>query len=98
MYTNPIQQNNIKITFGEGIDTLRLLNLWEDEKIFISELVLRVLMKRFNKNNIILFRIKVLDNEKTWNIVDLDLTIKNYLMLYQTIDERQLSIDYGFIL
>jgi hypothetical protein len=98
MYTNPIQKNNIKITFGEGIDTLRSLNLWEDKKIFISELVLRVLMKRFNKNGIILFRIKVLDNEKTWNIVDLDLTIKNYLMLYQTIDERQLSIDYGFIL
>ena len=93
----PISKNNIIITFGEGIDILRGLNLWNDTKIFISELVIRVLMGKFKKSNIFILRIKVLNNNNTWNILDLDMVIKDYLMKYQTIDERQLFIEYGFI-
>ena len=93
----PIDKNNIIITFGEGIDTLRELHLWDDSNIFISELVIRVLMGKFKKSTIIILRIKVLDNNNTWNILDLDMVIKDYLMKYQTIDERQLFIEYGFI-
>ena len=93
----PIDKNNIIITFGEGIDTLRKLHLWDDSNIFISELVIRVLMGELKKSNIIILRIKVLDNNNTWNILDLDMVIKDYLMKYQTIDERQLFIEYGFI-
>ena len=93
----PIDKNNIIITFGEGIDTLRELHLWDDSNIFISELVIRVLMGELKKSNIIILRIKVLDNNNTWNILDLDMVIKDYLMKYQTIDERQLFIEYGFI-
>lgn len=29
----PIDKNNIIITFGEGIDTLRKLHLWDDSNI-----------------------------------------------------------------
>ena len=93
----PIDKNNIIITFGEGIDTLRELHLWDDSNIFISELVIRVLMGELKKSNIIILRIKVLDNNNTWNILDLDMVIRGYLMKYQTIDERQLFIEYGFI-
>ena len=97
MEKKPIDKNNIIITFGEGIDTLRELHLWDDSNIFISELVIRVLMGELKKSNIIILRIKVLDNNNTWNILDLDMVIKDYLMKYQTIDERQLFIEYGFI-
>jgi len=93
----PISKNNIIITFGEGIDILRELHLWDDSKIFISELVIRVLVKKLKKSNIIILRIKVLDNDNTWNILDLDVVIRDYLMKYQTIDERKLFIEYGFI-
>jgi len=93
----PIDKNNIIITFGEGIDTLRKLHLWDDSNIFISELVIRVLIGKLKKSNILILRIKVLDNNNTWNILDLDMVIKDYLMKYQTIDERQLFIEYGFI-
>ena len=97
MEKKPIDKNNIIITFGEGIDTLRELHLWDDSNIFISELVIRVLMGELKKSNIIILRIKVLDNNNTWNILDLDMVIRGYLMKYQTIDERQLFIEYGFI-
>ena len=93
----PISKNNIIITFGEGIDILRKLYLWDDYKIFISELVIRVLQYKLERSNIIILRIKVLDNENTWNILDLDMVISDYLMKYQTIDERQLFIEYGFV-
>lgn len=66
-------------------------------KHFISELVIRVLIGKLKKSNILILRIKVLDNNNTWNILDLDMVIKDYLMKYQTIDERQLFIEYGFI-
>ena len=97
MEKKPIDKNNIIITFGEGIDTLRELHIWDDSNIFISELVIRVLMGKFKKSNIFILRIKVLNNNNTWNILDLDMVIKDYLMKYQTIDERQLFIEYGFI-
>ena len=97
MEKKPIDKNNIIITFGEGIDTLRELHLWDDSNIFISELVIRVLIGKLKKSNILILRIKVLDNNNTWNILDLDMVIKDYLMKYQTIDERQLFIEYGFI-
>ena len=97
MEKKPIDKNKIIITFGEGIDTLRELHLWDDSNIFISELVIRVLMHKLKKSNIIILRIKVLDNDNTWNILDLDMVIRDYLMKYQTIDERQLFIEYGFI-
>ena len=97
MEKKPISKKNIIITFGEGIDILRKLNLWDDSNIFMYELVIRVLMGKFKKSNIIILRIKVLDNNNTWNILDLDMVIRDYLMKYQTIDERQLFIEYGFI-
>ena len=97
MEKKPIDKNNIIITFGEGIDTLRKLHLWDDSNIFISELVIRVLIGKLKKSNILILRIKVLDNNNTWNILDLDMVIRGYLMKYQTIDERQLFIEYGFI-
>ena len=93
----PVSKNNIIITFGEGIDILRELHLWDDSKIYISELVIRVLIRKLEKSNIIILRIKVLDNDNTWNILDLDMIIRDYLMKYQTIDERKLFIEYGFI-
>ena len=100
MEKEPIDKNNIIIIFGEEIDILWELHLWDDSKIFISELVIRGLVQKLEKSNIIILRIlriKVLDNNNTWNILDLDMVIKDYLMKYQTIDERQLFIEYGFI-
>ena len=54
MEKEPISKNNIIITFGEGIDILRELHLWNDYKIFISELVIRVLVNKLKKSNIVI--------------------------------------------
>ena len=84
------------ITFGSGIDVLRKLNIWDDDKILITELVYYTL----NKKNIILFNLQVQTNvhdyskSPQYEKLNMALTISDYLMKYQTIDERKIIAHY----
>ena len=98
------EKKSIIIEFGEGIDTLRELNMWDDNLTRISELVVYTLKKKI-KNNIILLKIQVIFDKYICNLLniqypkenellDLELTIENYLTIYQTIDERKLLVEF----
>lgn len=86
------------IKFGSGIDRLRILNIWDDDTTLITELVYYTL----NKKNIILFKLEVQTNvhdygkKPNYETLDMDLSICDYLMKYQTIDERKIIGHYVF--
>ena len=87
------------ITFGSGIDCLRVLNIWDDESTLITELVYH----KLNKKNIILFKLEVQTNvhdyekDPKYETLDMGLTIHDYLMKYQTIDERKIIAHYVYL-
>ena len=87
------------ITFGSGIHCLRKLNIWDDDITLITELVYYTL----NKKNIILFKLEVETNvhdygkDTEYETLDMGLTIHDYLMKYQTIDERKIIAHYVFV-
>ena len=87
------------ITFGSGIHCLRKLNIWDDDSTLITELVYYTL----NKKNIILFKLEVQINvhdygkDTEYETLDMGLTIHDYLMKYQTIDERKIIAHYVFV-
>lgn len=87
------------ITFGSGINRLRILNIWDDENTLITELVYYTL----NKKNIILFKLEVQTNvhdygkEPNYETLDMGLSISDYLTKYQTIDERKIIAHYVLI-
>ena len=97
-------KKSIIIEFGEGIDTLRELNIWDDNLTLISELVTYTLKKKLGKN-IILLKMQVIFDKYICNLLklsypkenellDLELTIENYLTKYQTIEERKILVEY----
>ena len=95
MHKDSIKKNKCIINFGKGIDILRSKNLWNDEKISILELVFWTLYEKYSSNKILIFEIKILDDKSNWNKIDLDTSITQYLLKYQTFEERKISVNYG---
>lgn len=85
------------ITFGEGINTLRIMKRFNDNENLITELVYHTISRKINKTNFVLFKLEVQTNSGNYENLNMDLTIMDYLMKYQTIDERIIIVHYVFV-
>ena len=90
-------KENVTITFGEGIDTIRYLKMFDDNENLITELAYHTVSRKLSKTNFVLFKLEVETNSGDYEKLNMGLSIMDYLMTYQTIDERKIIVHFVFV-
>ena len=85
------------ITFGEGIDTIRDLNMFNDDENLITELAYYTISRKLSKTNFVLFKLEVQTNSGDYEKINMGSSVMDYLMKYQTIDQRKIIVHFVFV-